>query len=158
MKTLLFKVLPHVLASVICLVVFTGAPILLYGVLVVVGIFLSGDPGGPLNFIIIPVFSVLLAVVTTFILLLPITATLQWLSRRLKFSRWIPLFGIFPASFLVFITVAFTASKPQNVGGTIIFLLIWCLIGRFVLHYTGYRSILPKLFLIVCRERQVDFP
>jgi hypothetical protein len=129
MKSIATNVLPHLLASAICLVVFTATPIILYGILVVIGLALYGDPGGPLNFIIIPLFSVILALVTTFVLLLPITAVLQWLSNRLKFSKWIPLLGIFPTSLVVFIIAAFTAFKPKDVGGTLIFLIIWCLIG-----------------------------
>ena len=137
MKTLLVKVLPHILASVICLVVFTATPIILYCALVVIGIILYGDMGGPLNFIIVPVFSVVLAIITTFAVLLPITATLQWFSSRLKFSRWIPLFGIFPASFIIFAVVAFTVFKPENVSSTLIFLLIWCFVGSvcFALYW-----------------------
>jgi hypothetical protein len=122
-------VIPHLLASAICLVIFTAAPIILYGILVVIGLALYGDPGGPLNFIIVPLFSVILALVATFVLLLPITAILQWLSNRLKFSKWIPLLGILPASLVVFITVAFTFFKPKDVGETLIFLVVWCLIG-----------------------------
>jgi hypothetical protein len=153
MKTLLVKVLPHILASVICLVIFTATPIILYGALVVIGIIFYGDMGGLLNFILIPMFSVVLAIITTFVILLPIAATLQWLSPRLKLSRWIPLFGIFPASFIIFVAVAFIAFKPENTSGALIFLLIWCLVGSacFALYW------IPLNFAetILCRLSQI---
>lgn len=129
MKALVVKLLPHILASVICLVIFTATPIILYGILVIVGLIFYGDPGGPLNFILVPLLSVALALVTTFVILLPLTAILQWLSSRFRFSKWIPLLGIFPASFLVFTIVAFTLVRPDNPTGTLIFLVVWCLIG-----------------------------
>jgi hypothetical protein len=137
MKTILVGLLPHVLASVICVVIFTATPIVLYGLIVVISMIANGDMGGPLNFIIVPVFSVILALFTTFILLLPITATLQWISSRLKFSRWIPLIGIFPASFAVFSVVTFTIFKPENVNLTLMLLLVWCVIGSicFALYW-----------------------
>jgi hypothetical protein len=47
----------------------------------------------------------------------------------LKFSRWIPLLGIFPISFMTFSIVAFTKFKPENVNLTLIILMAWCLIG-----------------------------
>lgn len=137
MKTILVGLLPHVLASVICVVIFTATPIVLYGLIVVISMIANGDMGGPLNFIIVPVFSVILALFTTFILLLPITATLQWISSHLKFSRWIPLIGIFPASFAVFSVVTFTIFKPENVNLTLMLLLVWCVIGSicFALYW-----------------------
>ena len=137
MKTILVGFLPHLLASMICVVVFTASPIVLYGLIVLISMIENGDMGGPLNFIIVPVFSIILALFTTFILLLPITATLQWISSRLKFSRWIPLVGIFPASFAVFSVVIFTVFKPENVNLTLALLLVWCVIGSicFALYW-----------------------
>ena len=163
MKSLWGKVLPHILASLICLVIFTATPIILYGILVVIGIIFYGDMGGPLNFIIVPVFSVVLAIVTTFVILLPLTATLQWLSTRLKFSRWVPLCGIFPTSFIVFVTVAFTAFKPENINGTLIFLFLWCLIGSvcFALYWVALNlaeTILDRLSQVASRFFVRDHP
>lgn len=161
MKSLLVKVLPHILASIICLVIFTATPIVLYGLLVVIGIIFYGDMGGPLNFIIVPVFSVALAIVTTFVILLPITATLQWLSSRLKFSRWIPLLAIFPASFIVFVVIAFTVFKPEDMSSTLAFLLIWCFIGSvcFALYWIPLNlaeNILQRLSQVASRFSAVD--
>lgn len=161
------KILPHILASVICLVIFTATPIILYGVLVVIGIIFYGDIGGPLNFVIVPVFSVILAIITTFVILLPITATLQWLSLRLKLSRWIPLLGVFPGSLIVFTTVAFTAFKPENINGTLVFLLIWCLIGSvcFAVYWIPLNlaeTILDRLSQVLSRffvrDNRVSIP
>jgi hypothetical protein len=137
LKSITFGILSHIVASVICLIIFTATPVILYGVIVVISAITNGDVGGLLNFILIPMFSVLLAIITTFVILLPITAVLQWLSSLMKLSKWIPLLGIFPVSLAVFTLVAFTVFKSENVSLTLLLLIIWCLIGSicFALYW-----------------------
>jgi hypothetical protein len=126
---LIVGLLSHLIASAICLVVFTAVPIVLYGILVLIGIAFYDDMGGPLNFVIVPVLSVALALFTTFILLLPITALLQWGVARRKLPRWVPLAAIFPVSFVIFTLVSLIVLKPENLTGALVVPAIWCLIG-----------------------------
>ena len=126
---IIIGLLSHAIASVICLVVFTAVPVVLYGILVVIGIAFYDDMGGPLNFVIVPLLSVALALFTTFALLLPITAVLQWAVARRKLPRWIPLAAILPVSFVIFTVVSLIVLKPENLTGALVVPAIWCLIG-----------------------------
>jgi hypothetical protein len=54
---------PHILAIGATTVVVAAVPIVTYALLVVVGIVVQGDPGGWLNFILVPLGSVLLGLV-----------------------------------------------------------------------------------------------
>ena len=62
MKPTLVNVAGHALAVGATVLVVSAVPIVLYGVLVLVGIVLRGDPGSPLNLILVPLASLLLGV------------------------------------------------------------------------------------------------
>jgi hypothetical protein len=133
----LFAILSHIVASAICLVVLSATPIVMYGVMAITGLMIDGDMGGPLNILIVPIFSILLALFTTLVILLPITAGLQWLSARFRFSRWIPLLAIFPTTFAGSALIAFAAFKLGNASETLRIMLFWSLIGSgcFALYW-----------------------
>ncbi len=138
MKTLLVRFLSHSAASIICFAVFAFTPMALYGVAVIAGILYNGDPGGWLNFFIVPVFSVGLSLVTTFLILLPITLVLEWLSSRFRLSRWLPLLAVFPVSVVVLTAVIWLAFKPTDMRLTLALLIAWCFVGSicFALYWT----------------------
>jgi hypothetical protein len=56
----LVNVAGHALAVGATVLVVTAVPIVLYGALVLVGIIVQSDPGGPLNLILVPLASLLL--------------------------------------------------------------------------------------------------
>ena len=60
MTQLVKDVGPHIIAIGVTTLVVAAVPIVAYALLVVVGILVQGDPGGWLNFILVPVGSLLL--------------------------------------------------------------------------------------------------
>jgi hypothetical protein len=135
-KTAAF-LLAHGTAIAICLVIFSAAPILLYGLTVMLGVIFNGDPGGLLNFVLVPAFSVGLALVTVFAILLPLTVLTQWVCRRFAIPFWVPLAGIFPASTLIFLGLAFLRNPSIEPGLLAALVALWCLIGSvcFALYW-----------------------
>lgn len=92
----------HLLAAACSTVFVAAVPVIAYGVLVVVGIALYGDMGGPLNFIVVPILSVFLGVATTVLVYVPLCLGCEFWRRRSRVPVWLPPLLFFAGSLLVF--------------------------------------------------------
>jgi len=79
------RVVRHILALVSSTAFLAVVPVILYGALIV----WSGDLGGPLNLVIIPVASAAIGFVISLVAFLP----LSLLSERFDFGRWLRVAG-----------------------------------------------------------------
>jgi hypothetical protein len=79
------RVVRHILALVSSTVFLVVVPVALYGLLIV----WSGDLGGPLNLIIIPMASAIIGFAISLVVFLP----LSLLSERFDFRRWLRVVG-----------------------------------------------------------------
>lgn len=84
-STIKRRVVRHILALVSSTVFLAVVPVILYGALIV----WSGDLGGPLNLVIIPVASALIGFAISLVAFLP----LSLLSERFDFRRWLRVSG-----------------------------------------------------------------
>ena len=129
MKALTVDLTSHLIAAIISVVALTLGPILAYLALVVVGLVVQGDPGGILNFVLVPVGSLLLAIAISALILLPLTTLIQVACDKLRLSPWVPLILMFPASFLVFGGVGWNWLQPPDTGLFWSIITVWCFLG-----------------------------
>jgi hypothetical protein len=102
--------LQHLVAAMVSFTLFVGGSIFL----VILGMIIDNDSGGPMFF---PIF-VLLALfgaACAFVVLVGVAAVLQYIRRWLRFSWWVPVVLVFPLAFAVF-TLLGTAgsSRPDR--------------------------------------------
>lgn len=102
----------HLVAAAASAVFVSAGPIVLYAILVVVGAVFYGDIGGPLNFIIVPVFSVLLGVGTTCLVYAPLCFGFEYWRKRSRLPVWLPPLLFFAASLLFFSMLFLWAPPP----------------------------------------------
>jgi hypothetical protein len=88
--------LKHLVAAVVSFAVFVGASILL----VILGMIIGNDPGGPMFFPIFVLFA-LFGAACACAVLFGVAALLQFIRRWLRFSWWVPVVLVFPLSFAV---------------------------------------------------------
>src|SRR5688572_1798801 len=91
------KLLAHSLAVLFSAAHLTTIPFLLY----LAGMVISNDVGGQLNIVIVPLFSLMVGVTTTFMVYLPIAILFSWLVAKTQLPFWAPLL-IFLSFSLVF--------------------------------------------------------
>jgi hypothetical protein len=84
------KLVVHGGASVLSVLVATGMPTAFYYVLVVGSVLASGDLGGPLNFLLVPLASGLLGLAVTVLAYLPCGLLLSRWARRHNKPVWLP--------------------------------------------------------------------
>lgn len=113
----------HFLAAACSAVFVTAVPIVVYGVLVIVGVAFYGDMGGPLNFIIVPVLSVFLGVATTLLVYVPLCLGFEFWRRRSRLPIWLPPLLFFAGSLLFFSALFLRVPPPPfiHVGVAIAF-------------------------------------
>jgi hypothetical protein len=121
-------------------------PIITYAVLVVLGLIIYGDPGGPLNFVLVPLVAVVFALLATLLVILPISLLFGALRRRKLIAWWAPPFLFF---WILMIPWAVTAIAAQGIPmeGRLLYLLFmaaWMALLTlpftfyWVIHRTGY--------------------
>jgi hypothetical protein len=93
-----FSPAAHLVAMVCCITLLTLAPIVVYGLLMVVGLVVFGDAGGPLDIILVPLISFTFALLCVGSLC-PLALLLQWLRGRWRFPAWLPLAAAYPVAF-----------------------------------------------------------
>jgi hypothetical protein len=131
----------HMFAIVATILVVAAVPIVAYGVLVVVGIVIYGDPGGWLNFVAVPIASFLLGLICA-IAFIPLSLIALRLGRAsmlaplaiivLAFGAW-ELFIGRPASGDLFVFHALGGALALYLGGAFLAYLAVFLVSRKVL-------------------------
>ncbi len=69
---------PYVIAFIGSIIILTSLPIFFYFVL----IFVTSDPGGPLNLVLIPCLNLFASIIFTGVVFLPLSALLEWLRKK----------------------------------------------------------------------------
>jgi hypothetical protein len=127
-----FSMLRHGTAALCSIGLLTIIPIIIY----IIAAAVSNDPGGPLNFVLVPLLSLALGIGTTFFVYFPIGLFFQWLSRRRKIPAWLPLVMFFSFSILAFVIWgALTVNRPtplRHLGLAVFFA------SFFTVGFVGY--------------------
>ncbi len=84
------KAVKHLIAFVMTTIIFTSTSIVLYNLMALAGIGYSGAAGGPLNLILVPLFSFLIALIFAGLLCPALAALAEWSCLRWQISRWVP--------------------------------------------------------------------
>jgi hypothetical protein len=105
----------HVLAAICSTVFVTAVPIIAYGILVIIGVTLYGDMGGPLNFIIVPILSFLLGAAITSLVYAPLSLIFEFAQKRSHIPTWVPPLLFFTASFLILLALFLREPPPPLV-------------------------------------------
>jgi hypothetical protein len=137
----------HILAGICSTAFIAILPIVVYGILVVMGVILFGDVGGPLNFILIPILSLALGVVLSGFVYAPLCLLLAFLRRRWHISPWLPPSVCLLASFLLFLALLRPTSPPLVV-------IFGVPIGFAFFFTTGFGI---YLFTAMSSEKAVNF-
>jgi hypothetical protein len=104
------------LLAAACSAVFVAiVPMIVYGIMVIIGVAFFGDMGGPLNFIIVPVLSVLLGAATTIVVYAPLCFGFELWRRRSRLPVWLPPLLFFAGSMLFFSAVFLRVPPPPIV-------------------------------------------
>lgn len=115
----------HTLASAVCIAGFTAFCTLAYYTLVFISVLFTGDMGGPLNFIIIPLLALVFILAGTVLVLFPVTVLSDWLCRsqlRLRFLFQIPIaVGLMEMQILLLLSL----NKMLNAPGTSWGVVLW---------------------------------
>jgi hypothetical protein len=136
----------HAVAACATIVLLAAVPIIAYAMLVLLGVILYGDPGGPLNFVVVPLMAVAFALLATLLVILPISLLFGALRRRELIPWWAPPFLFF---WILMIPCAVTAFVEPGLSmeGRFTYLLFmgaWMalftlpFIFYWVIHRTGY--------------------
>ena len=134
LKPTLVNVAGHAFAGGATIVLVAAVPIVLYGALVLVGIIMQGDPGSPLNFILVPIGSLLLglACAAAFV---PISLI------ALQFGRAAILAPV-AVAVLIFVAWELFVTRPGSLD-TLVFHSIGAGLGLFVgLAFLVYLAVL----------------
>ena len=117
----------HVFASISSTGFLTIVPVILYSALIIS----SGDIGGPLNLIIIPMASVIIGIVVSLAVFLPVS----FLADCIGLRRWQQVTGILTALLLVGVIalwIHFGITKPQSHRVVLLFI-----ISHFCFYFLG---------------------
>lgn len=103
------RVLRHILALVSSTALLAVVPVILYGALIV----WSGDIGGPLNLVIIPVASAIIGFTISLMVFLP----LSLLSERFDFRQWLRVIGFANGALVAVVVLGWIyigITKPES--------------------------------------------
>jgi len=133
------RINPHVLASICSTGFLTIVPIIFYGGMIIS----SGDIGGPLNFIIIPMASAILGIIVSLVFFLPVS----FLAKRFGLRLWQRATGILASLLLITVIalwVHFGITKPQSHEAILAFLIChfsFYFLGGFFVFLSLLRSL-----------------
>ena len=102
--------LQHLVAALVSFAIFVGGSVLL----VVLGMIIGNDPGGPMFFPIFVLFA-LFGAACACVALFAVAALLQFVRRWLRFSWWVPVLLVFPLTFAILTLFGTTGpSRPDR--------------------------------------------